>query len=104
MTMVVFTVVFGSLAKLPSEGSAPYAVMVFAGLLPWTLSSSVLQEASAIDSGLNRTSRRNPEQRKRRRSGSNFEVSVLLSCVRAVRGGEIVRSRCTDLGYVAGSD
>ena len=35
MTMVVFTVVFGSLAKLPSEGSAPYAIMVFAGLLPW---------------------------------------------------------------------
>ena len=46
MTMVVFTVVFGSLAKLPTEGSAPYAVMVFAGLLPWTLFASVLQEAS----------------------------------------------------------
>ena len=46
MTMVVFTVVFGSLAKLPSEGSAPYAVMVFAGLLPWTLFASVLSEAS----------------------------------------------------------
>ncbi len=46
VTMVVFTVVFGSLAKLPSEGSAPYAVMVFAGLLPWTLFASVVQEAS----------------------------------------------------------
>lgn len=47
MTMVVFTVVFGSLAKLPTEGAAPYAVMVFAGLLPWTLASSVLSEASS---------------------------------------------------------
>lgn len=46
MTMVVFTVVFGSLAKLPTEGTTPYAVMVFAGLLPWTLFSSVLSEAS----------------------------------------------------------
>jgi lipopolysaccharide transport system permease protein len=46
MTMVVFTVVFGRIAKLPTEGSAPYAVMVFAGLLPWTLFASVLSEAS----------------------------------------------------------
>ena len=46
MTMVVFTVVFGSLARLPTEGTAPYAVLVFAGLLPWTLFSSVLGEAS----------------------------------------------------------
>jgi len=34
--MIVFTVVFGKLAQLPSDGSAPYALMVFAGLLPWT--------------------------------------------------------------------
>jgi lipopolysaccharide transport system permease protein len=47
ITMVVFTVVFGSLAKLPTEGAAPYAIMVFAGLLPWTLFSSVLTDASA---------------------------------------------------------
>ena len=47
LTMVVFTVVFGQLAKLPSDGSAPYAVMVFAGLLPWTLFASVLSEASS---------------------------------------------------------
>ena len=46
MTMVVFTVVFGSLAKLPTVGTAPYAVMVFAGLLPWSLFSAVLNEAS----------------------------------------------------------
>jgi lipopolysaccharide transport system permease protein len=47
MTMVVFTVVFGSLAKLPTEGTAPYAILVFAGLLPWTLFASVLTEASS---------------------------------------------------------
>ncbi len=47
LTMVVFTVVFGNLAKLPSDGKAPYAIMVFAGLLPWSLFSSVLGEASS---------------------------------------------------------
>lgn len=46
LTMVVFTVVFGQLAKLPSEGGAPYPVMVFAGMLPWFLFSTILSEAS----------------------------------------------------------
>lgn len=46
LTMVVFTVIFGTLAKLPTEGTAPYPVLVFAGLLPWFLFSSVLGEAS----------------------------------------------------------
>ena len=46
LTMVVFTVIFGRLAKLPSDGSAPYPIMVFAGMLPWFLFSSVLSEAS----------------------------------------------------------
>src|SRR5215471_10862115 len=36
LTMVVFTVVFGKLAQLPSDGTAPYALMVFAGMLPWS--------------------------------------------------------------------
>jgi lipopolysaccharide transport system permease protein len=46
LTMVVFTVVFGRLAKLPSDGSAPYALMVFAGMLPWTFFSTSLSDAS----------------------------------------------------------
>ncbi len=46
LTMVVFTVVFGTLAKLPSEGLAPYALMVFAGMLPWYLFSSSLGGAA----------------------------------------------------------
>jgi lipopolysaccharide transport system permease protein len=46
LTMLVFTVIFGRLAKLPSDGTAPYALMVFAGMLPWTLFASGLTEAS----------------------------------------------------------
>jgi lipopolysaccharide transport system permease protein len=46
LTMVVFTVVFGRIAKLPSEGNAPYAIMVFAAMLPWTFFSNILTESS----------------------------------------------------------
>jgi len=46
LTMVVFTVLFGRLAQLPSDGAAPYAIMVFAGMLPWFLFSTILSEAS----------------------------------------------------------
>jgi lipopolysaccharide transport system permease protein len=46
LTMVVFTVVFGRIAGLPSEGAAPYAVMVLAGLLPWQFISTALSESS----------------------------------------------------------
>src|SRR6202161_3725427 len=47
LTMVVFTVLFGRLAKFPSEASSPYPIMVFAGLLPWLLFSTILSEASS---------------------------------------------------------
>lgn len=33
-TMVVSTFIFGTLARMPTEGDAPYALLVFAGLLP----------------------------------------------------------------------
>jgi lipopolysaccharide transport system permease protein len=46
LTMVVFTIVFGRLAKLPTEGDVPYALMVFAGMLPWYLFSSALTGAA----------------------------------------------------------
>jgi lipopolysaccharide transport system permease protein len=46
LTMVIFTVVFGKLAKLPSDGAVPYALMVFAGMLPWSFFSTALAEAS----------------------------------------------------------
>jgi lipopolysaccharide transport system permease protein len=45
MTMIVFSLLFGRIAKLPSVGG-PYPVMVFAGLLPWFLFSSILSDAS----------------------------------------------------------
>ncbi len=46
LTMVIFTLVFGRLAKLPSDGAAPYALLVFAGLLPWSLFSAALTGAA----------------------------------------------------------
>jgi len=46
LTMVIFTVIFGRVAKLPSDGTAPYALLVFAGMLPWTFFSSGLGDAS----------------------------------------------------------
>lgn len=45
LTMVVFTVIFGKLAKLPSDG-APYPIMVFAAMLPWQFFANALSEAS----------------------------------------------------------
>jgi len=35
LTMIIFVVVFGKIAKLPSEG-VPYPIFVFAAMLPWT--------------------------------------------------------------------
>lgn len=46
MTMVVFTIIFSRVAKLPSDGTSPYALMVFAGMLPWIFFSTCLSEAS----------------------------------------------------------
>jgi lipopolysaccharide transport system permease protein len=46
LMMVVFTLIFSKLAKLPSDGSAPYALMVFAGMLPWSFFATALSEAS----------------------------------------------------------
>jgi lipopolysaccharide transport system permease protein len=46
LTMVGFTVIFGRVAKLPSDGEAPYALLVFAAMLPWSLFATSLAEAS----------------------------------------------------------
>jgi lipopolysaccharide transport system permease protein len=54
LSMLVFTVIFGRIAKLPTDGNAPYALMVFAGILPWTLFATGLSEAS--NSLINNTS------------------------------------------------
>src|SRR6266567_6764633 len=42
LTMVVFTVIFGRIAGLASDGGAPYPLMVFAAMLPWSLFSTAL--------------------------------------------------------------
>jgi lipopolysaccharide transport system permease protein len=46
VTMLAFTVVFGLLAKLPSDG-VPYPLLVFAAMLPWNFFSNALSESSS---------------------------------------------------------
>ena len=46
LAMLVFTIIFGQIARLPSVGTAPYPLMVLAGILPWTFFSTGLSEAS----------------------------------------------------------
>jgi len=46
LTMIVFTVIFGKMANLPADGNAPYAIMVFAALLPWQLFANSLSSSS----------------------------------------------------------
>jgi lipopolysaccharide transport system permease protein len=43
LTMVALTVVFGKLAKMPA-GDAPYALLVFCGMLPWQFFSTAVSE------------------------------------------------------------
>jgi lipopolysaccharide transport system permease protein len=45
LTMIVFTIVFGNLAQLPS-GGAPYPILVFAAMLPWQFFANALTESS----------------------------------------------------------
>jgi lipopolysaccharide transport system permease protein len=45
LTMIVFTVIFGKLAKFPS-GNAPYAILVYAAMLPWQFFANALSESS----------------------------------------------------------
>ena len=45
LTMIVFTVVFGNIAKLPSQG-VPYPILVFAAMLPWQFFANALNESS----------------------------------------------------------
>jgi len=44
LTMVIFSVIFGQLAKLPSDG-IPYPIFSYAALLPWQLFAGALQRA-----------------------------------------------------------
>jgi lipopolysaccharide transport system permease protein len=46
LTMVVFTIIFGSIAKLPSNG-VPYPILVFSAMLPWQFFANSLTECSS---------------------------------------------------------
>ena len=45
LSMVIFTVIFGRIAKLPSEG-VPYPIMVFSALLPWNYFANAMSQSS----------------------------------------------------------
>jgi lipopolysaccharide transport system permease protein len=45
LAMVIFTIIFGRIAKMPSNG-IPYPILVFAAMLPWQFFSTSLSEAS----------------------------------------------------------
>src|SRR5437667_1248532 len=45
VTMVVFSVIFGNLAKVPSDG-LPYPIFAFCALLPWQLFAFALNQSS----------------------------------------------------------
>jgi lipopolysaccharide transport system permease protein len=46
LTTIIFTVIFNRVAKLPSQGAAPYALMVFVGMMAWQFFANALGEAS----------------------------------------------------------
>jgi lipopolysaccharide transport system permease protein len=45
LTMVIFTVIFGKLANLPSDG-VPYPILVYSAMLPWQFFANSLTESS----------------------------------------------------------
>ncbi len=49
--MLVMVVIFSKVAKLPSESDAPYAIMVFAALLPWQFFASAVSSTSMSIAG-----------------------------------------------------
>jgi lipopolysaccharide transport system permease protein len=46
LTMIVFTFIFGRVAKLPTDGNIPYPIFSYTALLPWGLFSAALNQAS----------------------------------------------------------
>jgi lipopolysaccharide transport system permease protein len=45
-TMLVFTLVFEKIAKLPSDGGMPYSMLVLSGIVPWILFSTALPDVT----------------------------------------------------------
>jgi len=46
LTMVIFTILFSRIAKLPAPAGVPYALLVMSGMLPWQFFSTSLSESS----------------------------------------------------------
>ena len=46
LSMIIFTIVFGRVAKLPTEGTAPYPIMVYSALLPWMYFSNSMNSSA----------------------------------------------------------
>jgi lipopolysaccharide transport system permease protein len=46
LTVLVLATIFGRVAKLPSAGGAPYPLLVFSAMLPWTFFATSLSDAS----------------------------------------------------------
>jgi len=46
LTMVIMTIVFSKLAKMPTDGQVPYPILVYAAMLPWQFFSTSFSEAS----------------------------------------------------------
>ncbi len=46
LTMIVFTFIFGRVAKMDVQSIVPYSIIVFAGLLPWQFFSNSITECS----------------------------------------------------------
>jgi len=46
LTMIVFTFLFGRIAKLPTDGNIPYPIFSYTALLPWNLFVNALNQAS----------------------------------------------------------
>jgi len=46
LTMIVFTFLFGQIAKLPTDGNIPYPIFSYTALLSWQLFSAALNQAS----------------------------------------------------------
>ena len=45
LTMIVLTIVFGRLAKVPSPAGVPYPILVFCGVLPWQFFSTAVSDS-----------------------------------------------------------
>ena len=83
MTMVVFSVFFGKLAHVPSDGM-PYPLFAFAALMPWTYFAAALGGGAAVG---------------RRQSAPDHE-GLFSAAAHSARGGRRRRSSISRSRFV----